>query len=168
MRPIIRAVLSVAFAAAIGVAGLTGDAGAARAPRAVLARTLLLPPAGSVYTGLSAGPQSLFTSEVGKHPAVYGDFVTWGESIHFAFNNAATSRTRLMLHIGTGGFGTQEVITPEGIAQGDGDGYLLSLSGLIASHAKPVYIRLMPEMNNANNDYNAHNNDNAYNNPYVV
>jgi len=165
MRRIITAVLSLAFAAAVAVAGLTGDASAARAPRAVVARTLLLPPAGSVYTGLSAGPASLFTSEVGKHPAVYGDFVTWGQSIHFAFNNAATSHTRLMLHIGTGGFGTQEVITPAGIAQGAGDGYLVSLSALIASHAKPVYIRLMPEMNNANNPYCAINSDGSSRGP---
>ena len=122
--------------------------------------TALLPPAGDVYTGVSSGPASDFASEVGKHPAIYGEFVAWGQSIHFAFNDAAASHARLMLHISTSeGFGAHQAITPKGIAQGDGDGYLLSLSQLIASHSRPVYIRLFPEMNNANNAYSAYNMD---------
>src|ERR1022692_2992836 len=45
------------------------------------------------------------------------------------------------------GYGGRQVITPAAIAVGDGDGYLLTLSQLIASHGQPVYIRLFPEMN---------------------
>src|SRR5208283_5157941 len=93
----------------------------------------LVPAPGSVYTGVSSGSAASFESEVGKHPAVYGEFVTWGQSIHYAFNDAAASHARLMLHISTSaGYGDREVITPQGIAQGDGDGYLLALSALIA------------------------------------
>lgn len=122
--------------------------------------TVLLPPPGDVFTGVSSGSTSDFTSEVGKHPAVYGEFVTWGQSIHFAFNDAASSHARLMLHISTSqGFGARQAITPKGIALGDGDAYLLSLSKLISSHRRPVYIRLFPEMNNANNAYSAYNMD---------
>jgi hypothetical protein len=63
-----------------------------------------------------------------------------------------------MLHISTAeGYGAPEQITPRGIAQGGGDGYLLSLSGAIARSAEPLYIRLFPEMNQANNAYCAFN-----------
>jgi hypothetical protein len=122
--------------------------------------TRLLPPAGSVLTGVSAGPPGAFVREVGKHPAVYGEFVTWGQSIHYAFNDAAAVHARLMLHISTTmGYRARQVIAPAGIARGAGDGYLLTLSELIASHGRPVYIRLLPEMNQANNAYCAFNPD---------
>ena len=49
------------------------------------------------------------------------------------------------------------MITPTGIAQGLGDRYLLTLSALIASRGQPLYIRLLPEMNQANNAYCAFN-----------
>ena len=126
----------------------------------------LVPVAGSVYTGVSSGSPTQFAGQVGKHPAIYGEFVTWGQSIHFAFNDAAAAHARLMLHISTSqGLGTRQAITPLGIAKGDGDGYLLSLSRLIASHGKPVYIRLLPEMNNANNAYCAINMDGSSRGP---
>ena len=126
----------------------------------------LAPAAGNVLTGVSSGSASEFAGEVGKHPAVYGEFVTWGQSIHFAFNDAADAHARLMLHISTSqGFGAHQVITPQGIAAGDGDGYLLSLGQLIASHSRPVYVRLFPEMNNANNAYSAYNMDGSSRGP---
>jgi hypothetical protein len=135
--------------------GTSGGAGQLTAPA-----TPLAPTAGDVLTGVSSGSASDFAGEVGKHPAVYGEFVTWGQSIHFAFNDAAAAHSTLMLHISTSqGFGAHQVITPAGIAAGDGDAYLLSLSELIASHSRPVYIRLFPEMNNANNAYSAYNLD---------
>jgi len=132
---------------------------ASHGSRSVLHRTsptapasTLAPPAGRIFTGVSSGSAAQFAAEVGKHPAVYGEFVNWGQSIHFAFNDAAAAHARLMLHISTGqASGGRAPISPQQIAQGDGDGYLLTLSALIAAHGKPVYIRLMPEMNNAAN-----------------
>jgi hypothetical protein len=165
MRPIFKVVLAVvASAALIGGVGLTAAAGAAGAKPIAARSSALAPPAGSVYTGLSVAPVGPFEGEVGKHPAVFGEFVGWGQSIHFAFNAAAAVHARLMLHIGTGPAG-HGVITPEQIAQGDGDGYLLTLSQLIASRGKPVYIRLLPEMNNANNAYCAVNMDGSSRGP---
>jgi hypothetical protein len=161
MSRIVKAVLAVAFVATFAVVGLgslAGGPGAPGPPSAAAAATTLLPPAGSVYTGVSSGAVGSFASEVGKHPAVYGEFVTWGQSIHFAFNQAASSHALLMLHIGTGALG-HGVITPAQIVHGNGDPYLLTLSRLIASRGQPVYIRLMPEMNNANNPYCAINTD---------
>ncbi len=175
MRRVIPVVVGLLTAGAIG---LTGAAGASWVPRlppvsvalsasaahhrssaaitATAPASLLVPAPGSVYSGVSSGSASTFAGEVGKHPAVYGEFVAWGQSIHFAFNDAASAHARLMLHLQTTerfGTGAPEGITPQGIAQGGGDGYLLTLSALIASHGKPIYIRLFPEMNNANDVY---------------
>jgi hypothetical protein len=178
------AILGVATIAATGSAGAStlappnsGGAGgggpdrvgASRLPGARQATAPafpLLPPAGSVFTGVSAGPADAFAGEVGKHPAVYGEFVTWGQSIGYAFDHAATAHDRLMLHISTTqGYGARPVITPAGIAQGDGDRYLLTLSALIASRHKPVYVRLLPEMDQANNAYCAFNADGSSRGP---
>ena len=151
--------LRVAAAITAAVLGLSGAGGAGathpgtrssagssiNASQATTPASALLPPAGDVFTGVSSGSASDFASEVGKHPAVYGEFVSWGQSIHYAFNDAASSHARLMLHVSTSqGFGAHQVITPKGIADGDGDAYLLSLSQLIAGHGRPVYIRLFP------------------------
>jgi hypothetical protein len=181
--------ISVTFGILALVAGaLTVAAGASSAPRlpsgrivlsnssqprrpstarkATAPASVLVPNPGSVFTGVSSGSASEFASEVGKHAAVYGEFVTWGQSIHFAFNDAASAHARLMLHISTAqGYGGRQVITPAAIAAGDGDGYLLTLSQLIASHGQPVYIRLFPEMNNANNSYCAVNADGSSRGP---
>src|ERR1019366_9725756 len=170
MNRISRIAVAILGASAVGVTGVAGastvvpPAGAgAISASAVLgtapgARTAtapafpLMPVTGSVYTGVSAGSPAAFAGEVGKHPAIYGEFVTWGESIHYAFDQAAAAHARLMLHVSTTmGYGARQVITPAGIATGGGDGYLLTLSKLIPSTGKPVYIRLFPEMNNANN-----------------
>ena len=127
---------------------------------------LLLPPGQGVFTGLTGGSYSGFTSEVGKHPAVDGVFVTWGRSFDSAFGQAQANHARLMLDISTAqGYGAPEQITPLGIAQGGGDGYLLSLADAIAQNGKPVYIRLMPEMNQANNAYCAFSNDGSSRGP---
>jgi hypothetical protein len=121
---------------------------------------VLLPPGNSVFTGLTGGSYGTFASEVGKHPAVNGVFVTWGKSFEGAFGEAHYNHARLMLHISTAqGYGAPEQITPRGIAQGGGDGYLLSLGNQIAQSAGPVYIRLFPEMDQANNAYCAFGHD---------
>jgi hypothetical protein len=126
----------------------------------------LLPPPGQVFTGVSSGSVGSFAAEVGKHPAIYGEFVNWGQSIQFAFNDAAAAHARLMLHISTGQPSAgRPVITPQQISQGDGDAYLLTLAKLIASHGKPVYIRLFPEMNNASNAASAYNLDGSFRGP---
>jgi hypothetical protein len=124
------------------------------------AADVLLPPGHGVFTGLTGGSSSAFESEVGKHAAVDGVFVTWGRSFESAFGQAHANHARLMLHISTAqGYGAPEQITPRAIARGQGDGYLLSLSEQIAQSAEPVYIRLFPEMDQANNSYCAFNND---------
>jgi len=169
----VRRVLSLNLVAAgIAVFALSGASGAsalspgsapgllAHAAGAGGATNALVPPGRGILTGVSSGSAGQFGTEVGKHPAIYGEFVTWGQSIHFTFNQAAAAHATLMLHISTTmGFGARQTITPGGIVAGAGDAYLLGLAKLIASHGKPIYIRLFPEMNNANNAYSAYNMD---------
>jgi hypothetical protein len=120
----------------------------------------LTPPGYGIFTGLTGGSYPAFQSEVGKHAAVNGVFVTWGRSFAGAFGQAHYNHARLMLHISTAqGYGAPEQITPRGIARGGGDGYLLSLSEQIVHGGEPVYIRLFPEMDQANNTYCAFNHD---------
>ena len=124
------------------------------------AQSLLPPGSSSVLTGLTGGSYPAFEHQVGKHAAVNGVFVTWGRTFAGAFGEASYNHARLMLHISTAqGYGAPEQITTAAIARGSGDAYLLSLSAQIAASRQPVYIRLFPEMDQANNAYCAFNAD---------
>jgi hypothetical protein len=117
----------------------------------------LLPPRGKVFTGMTGGlSTSAFERETGNHPAVFGFFTKFFGSNEFIFRSVEHADARLMLHISTqDGYGTGEIVTPRGIAQGEGDRYLVNLNRRIAEHGQPTYIRLMAEMNQANNGYAA-------------
>jgi hypothetical protein len=120
----------------------------------------LMPPLGEVLTGQTGGSTSLFQRQVGKHPAVYGYFATWGDPIAVPLSYAAGSHGRFFLHISTDiGYGSAagEVISPAGIARGSGDGYLIGLGQELADSGRPAYVALLPEMNQANNAYSAFN-----------
>jgi len=117
------------------------------------------PPSGKVFTGLT-GSNSVtkFSGEVGKRPAVFGFFTYWNAPNEYTFRHAAAADARLMLHISTAqNYGVPEVISPRGIARGQGDDYLLSLNQRIDEEGEPVYVRLMAEMNQTNNAYCAFN-----------
>jgi hypothetical protein len=118
----------------------------------------LLPPRGQVLAGVSGGVAGAFGGQVGKHPAVYGYFATWGNSIRAPLATARGSHTRLLLHISTDiGYGGRatDVISPAGIAGGAGDRYLIRLGEELSESGRPAYIALLPEMNQANNAYSA-------------
>jgi hypothetical protein len=119
------------------------------------------PPAGKVFTGLT-GSNSVekFSREVGKRPAVFGFFTYWNAPNEYTFRHAEKAGARLMLHVSTAqNYGVKEEISPRGIARGEGDEYLLALNARIAEEGKPVYVRLMAEMNQTNNAYCAFNKD---------
>ncbi len=138
----------VAFAPA-----LAGGAGTQQSSAAL---RLSAPPPGDVFTGVSGDNATQYASEAGKHPAVFGSFITWGRGFDWAFAAADGTRARAMLHISTTlGDGGTPAITPRAIAEGSGDAYILYLARMIAAHGAPVYIRLLPEMNNAHNAYSA-------------
>jgi hypothetical protein len=184
MNRLSRIAVAILAAGAVGLTGVAGSsplvapAGAGVTANAAAVSTApgarqatapafpLAPAAGSVFTGVSSGSPQQFGAQVGKHAAVFGEFVTWGQRLQYAFDAAAAAHARLMLHMSTTmGYGARQAITPAGVADGSGDGYLLTLSRLIASRGKPVYIRLFPEMNNANNAYSGFNADGSSRGP---
>lgn len=65
-----------------------------------------------------------------------------------------------MLAIKTGG-----VVTPLGIAQGQGDDFLLALNRALADFGERVYVRPLPEMNGHWNEYCAFNRDGSRRGP---
>lgn len=123
---------------------------------ATVSADALLPPGGKAFAGVSGGYDTAsFEHQTGRHPAVFQFFSAWGGSLEYMFRGAAESRSRLMIHISTLRAG-REVITPRGIAQGAGDGYLVRLNRRIAEGGEPVYIRLMAEMDGNWNPYCAY------------
>ena len=114
-----------------------------------------LPPKGKVFHGVTAGfDVADFRARTGKSPAIWQHFVRWGGSLNYAFDNSHRAGARTMLHISTAkGQNMPGVISPGGIARGDGDGFLVGLNRLMAAQGEPVYVRLMGEMNNCDNAY---------------
>ena len=114
-----------------------------------------LPAPGQVFHGVGGGADSAsFDAEVGKHSPVFQRFTTWGAPADALFASAERSRARLMVHVSTSdGPGTPERITPRAIAQGYGDAYLIGLGQPMATRGRPVYLRLMAEMNGHWNAY---------------
>jgi hypothetical protein len=147
-----------AYAAAVALlASLVAALALLAAPAGAGAATYL-PPAGKVWHGLTAGSHiGDFERRVGKHPAVWQHFIAWGRSYEYTFQRNRQARSRLMLHLSTaGGQNRRGVISPGAIADGRGDGFLVGLNRRLAAHGRPVYLRLMAEMNNCDNAYAAY------------
>jgi hypothetical protein len=116
------------------------------------------PPAGRIYQGVADKPVSDYSSEVGKHAAVYQEFVAWGQWLPGITDDAKVNRSRLMMMITTR-FGAKNMISPDGIATGAGDQWLIGLAQQLYASGNITYLRLMAEMNNCNNAYAALNCD---------
>ena len=115
-----------------------------------------LPPPGKVFQGVAGQPISAYEAATGKHPAVYQEFLAWGQYVPGITADASNARARLMIMISTQS-GAQEMITPRGIAQGQGDGWLISLQNSIAASGLVAYVRLMAEMDGYWNAFSAYN-----------
>jgi hypothetical protein len=111
-----------------------------------------LPPPGQIFQGVTDKPVSAYSAAVGKHPAVYQEFVAWGQWLPGITADASAAQARLMMHITTA-FGSREAITPAGIAAGQGDSWLIGLNRALAAFGHPVYVRLMAEMDGYWNPY---------------
>lgn len=116
------------------------------------------PPAGRILQGVADKPLSEYVNTVGKHPAVYQEFVAWGQWLPTITADASANRSRLMMMISTK-FGARNMITPAGIAAGAGDAWLIGLGQQLAASHNITYLRLMAEMNNCENPYAADNCD---------
>jgi hypothetical protein len=124
-------------------------------PASASARAFL-PPPNKVFAGVSFEPVSAYMAAVGKHPAVFQEFLAWGQYLPGIAQAAMDEHARLEIHITTG-FGSREAITPAGIAGGQGDAWLIGLNNALYETGNITYVRLMAEMNNANNPYSAYN-----------
>jgi hypothetical protein len=120
-----------------------------------------LPPRHEIFQGVAGPPISSYMQAAGKHPAVYQVFAAWGEYLPGIFKDAENAHSRLMIHITTAS-GTQEMITPQQIAQGAGDAWLIAINQAMYDSGVITYVRLMAEMDAYWNDYSAYNQDGSY------
>jgi hypothetical protein len=93
------------------------------------------------------GDPTRFARQTGQRSAIRHSFIGWHQP-----NTLPKLLHQLkplpMVAIKTGG-----VVTPLGIAQGRGDGFLLELNRVLAGFGAPVYVRPLPEMNGHWNEY---------------
>ncbi len=119
---------------------------------------LLEPPGKKVYFGISdtGDPAHFgqFSDAVNKHPAVIESFRTWGSDFPESIVRWQTARARPMIHITTADSGDgHELISPQGIAEGGGDEYLVRLNRLFHEKKMRAYVRPLGEPNRCLNVY---------------
>ena len=124
----------------------------------------LVPPKPSVFLGVSdqGTTQSFseFAEFTAKRPALLQTFHPWGNSLNAAYERWRETGTRPILAISTADDQTlAEIITPEQIALGGGDDYLLQLNDFFAKKGLPAYIRPLGEPNRCLNLWSAVNCD---------
>lgn len=125
----------------------------------------LLPPAGQVFTGVAGGfgqdDYRAFEAQAGVAPAVWQIFLTWDQDrgqnpydyLQARIADAVALQTRLMIHLTTARRDGSEYLSPQSLALGRGDQYLLWLNLAIAASGQPVYVRPFGEMNQADHVY---------------
>lgn len=146
-------------AALIGLASLTLLAAHAGAKPYV-------PRNGQLYHGVSDTGEvrdfNHFRNQVKEHPAVLQEFFHWDVSLTAS---KATKRWDRTDTLGVVSMSTKlpangrPDISPQAIAKGRGDHYLLRLNEITGNLGQPTYMRLMPEMNGHWNPYSAFNAD---------
>jgi hypothetical protein len=124
----------------------------------------LAPPKPDVLFGVSdrgaTQDYNEFAELLVKHPALLETFHPWGNSLNGAFERWRETATRPVLAIATTDDQTlSELITPEQIALGAGDDYLLQLNDFFAKHGLPAYIRPLGEPNRCLNAWSSVNCD---------
>lgn len=140
-----RVSLAAVVAAALAVVVLAAGGGASA--RTDVNRPLL---------GI-AGNADRFEEHTGQDSQLRHIFLGWGQGQVWGspFRQLFAALKPLpMIHIGTDeGRTRRQAITPQGIAQGAGDAYLVALNQAIAQHGAQIYVRVMAEMNNPKNLY---------------
>jgi hypothetical protein len=120
----------------------------------------LVPPKPNLFLGVSDRGTTQefndFAALTGKHPALLQTFHPWGNSLNAAYERWRETGTRPILHISTADDQTlAELITPQQIALGTGDDYLLQLNAFFATTGLPAYIRPLGEPNRCLNAWSA-------------
>lgn len=130
----------------------------AAALAATAAARTFVPPHHRVFHGVSdtgdAADFRTFRTEVGAHPALLEDFYHWNTPLTTgALQRWDGTDTRGVLSLSTSPGGDREIVSPQGIASGRHDHYIIALAKSIAESKQVVYIRLFPEMNGYWNHY---------------
>jgi Glycosyl hydrolase family 26 len=118
----------------------------------------LLPRGERVFFGVSDTGDSAdfgqFSVALRKHPALIESFRSWGSDFPDSIERWQAARSRPVLHVTTADSGDgHELITPRGIAKGEGDEYLLRLNKLFWAKKMPAYVRPLGEPNRCINVY---------------
>jgi hypothetical protein len=147
------------FALAL-VAGPSGAAQHHERGRSLPKGKAYLPAKGKIFTGASDTGQSSdyreFRDDARAHPAIMQSFESWGYLPKEALGRWSDTNTRGMLSLSTAEcWKCPDAISPQSIARGKGDRYIVSLGKALAHRRKPTYIRLLPEMNGYWNRYSA-------------
>lgn len=105
-----------------------------------------------------AGSADRFAAQTAQQSAVRSVFIGWGQGQTWGSPFArllAGLGPVPMVHIGTAADPSlrREAISPRGIAQGKGDGYLVAVNNAIAAYGGQIYIRFLAEMNNPKSLY---------------
>jgi hypothetical protein len=146
MHPGLRLVAAGVSAAFVAWAA----AGAAPAPAA--------PQVTRTQLGL-AGDAQRFGRLTGQQTSIRHVFIGWHQPQSIA-KVIANHAPLPMLAVKTGG-----IVTPLDIARGRGDAFLLALNAAVAQFGQRVYVRFLPEMNGAWNEYCAFNRDGSSRGP---
>lgn len=146
----------------LAVAG-TGLAAPARSGEGAN-RDVFLPAPGRAWHGVSdtghLADYRRFNKQVRAHTPLLEVFFHWGVPLTTgALDRWERSDTRGVLSLSTAPGGEAEVITPQQIANGRDDHYLLRLNDSIEDSGQVVYIRPFAEMNLHVNPYSAFNAD---------
>jgi hypothetical protein len=141
--------------------GLAATAATFALGAATASGELLNAPPGQVFFGVTDTGKiedfQAFSDSVGKHPAVIETFHPWGNNLHYSIPRWGEAQARPMLHISTVDDQTgAEIITPQGIAQGTSDDYLIRLNSSFATRKIRAYIRPLGEMNRCLNAWAAY------------
>ena len=124
----------------------------------------LVPPKPNLYLGVSDRGSTegfnAFAELTGKHPALMQTFFGWGNTPNKAYERWRETQTRPVVAISTQNAQTlEEIITPQQIALGYGDDYLLQLNDFFFKRGLPAYIRPLGEPNRCLNPWSAVNCD---------
>ena len=141
--------------AALALACLSADAGAAKPPFA--------PPGNKIWHGVSDTGRvpdfKRFNRQVRSHNALNLVFYHWGTPLSGALDRWKKMNARGVLSLSTAPGGQPEVITPREISRGRDDEYPLDLWRAIRNSGQVVYVRPFGEMNLHYNPYSALNAD---------
>jgi hypothetical protein len=129
-------------------------------PAAVAALALAAPGVAAAMPSLGIkGDVSRFQQLTGQDSTVRHVIVGWGQGAGWGSQFTALFQQLggiPMIGLGTRGKDGREAITPQQIAQGKGDAYLIALNSAINQWAQPIYIRPFGEMNGYWNLYSAY------------